>query len=63
MEPKPKIPLLSKTLWVNLILAVTALVYPPANEYVSAHPELVMLVVSGLNIVLRLVTKEAIQIL
>ncbi len=58
-----KKPWLSKTIWVNLIVAVAAMVYPPVQDYIVAHPEVVMLVFSAVNIVLRLVTKDAIQIL
>ena len=55
-----KKPWLSKTLWVNAIVAVSAMIYPPASEWVSAHPDVVVSVFAGINILLRLVTKDAI---
>jgi hypothetical protein len=54
-----KHPLLSKTLWTNLILAIVAFI-PAAQGYVQGHPTLVLSVLAGANIVLRLVTKNAI---
>lgn len=60
MEPKK--PWLSKTLWVNAIVAVLAIAAPSAQEYVSAHPEVVMVGFSIINIILRAVTKLEIKI-
>lgn len=57
-----KAPWQSKTLIVNLIMALAALFFPGVGEYVKAHPELVMSVFAGLNIALRFLTKGAIQI-
>ena len=48
----------SKTLWVNFIMALTAIVFPPANAYMVAHPEVVASVFAGVNIVLRIITKD-----
>lgn len=55
-----KKPYLSKTLWLNALVAVAAIAYPPASEWVAAHPEVVLGVFAGVNILLRLVTKNAI---
>lgn len=52
----------SKTLWVNLILAVCAF-FPNVQEYISAHPELFTTVFAVLNIILRVVSKSGLQIL
>ncbi len=60
MEPK-KSPLMSKTLWANLVLALAAVIgakYPDVAEVVTA--ENVALLFSFVNMVLRSVTKEAI---
>lgn len=58
----PKKPWLSKTLWINAIVAVAAIAYPPAAAYISAHPESVAIGFSIVNIVLRFVTKSEISI-
>ena len=55
----------SKTVWVNVVVLVGAVVTVLAgNEWVMSNPQLagVLLAVSGgLNMILRLVTKEAIK--
>lgn len=53
----------SKTLWVNAIVAVAALVFPPAQAYIAAHPDMVLTVFAVLNMVLRVVTKGKVEIL
>jgi uncharacterized membrane protein YadS len=58
-----KKPWLSKTVWVNLIGALLALVYPPAGEWIAAHPEVTMGLFAGLNVILRLVSKDKISLL
>lgn len=60
MESKK--PYTSKTIIVNLLVAVGAMVYPPMSEYISQHPAEVATLFSILNIVLRLVTKDRISI-
>jgi len=45
----------SKTLWANLILAVVAF-FPSVQQLVS--PDLLLQFLAGLNIFLRLVTKD-----
>ncbi len=57
MESKK--PYLSKTIWINLILAV-AMFFPPVHAYLSASPEAIALLFSLVNIVLRFVTKKEI---
>lgn len=57
-----KKPWLSKTLWLNAIMALSALVFPAVGEWITAHPMEVMYVVTGLNFLLRFVTKGKIQI-
>ena len=60
MEEK-KSALLSKTLWVNLFVAAFALFFPAGKEFISENPQIVAIAFSGINIVLRLVTKKGIQ--
>lgn len=55
-----KKPWQSKTLLLNFVMAICALFIPSAGEYIKAHPEMVMAVFSGANILLRLITKGAI---
>lgn len=57
-----KSPLLSKTLWVNALLAVAALVFPPAHDFIANNPEVVAVGFSLVNIVLRLVTKSKLEL-
>lgn len=57
-----KKPWLSKTLWVNAIIAVSAIAAPSVSQYIVAHPEAVAIGFSVVNIVLRLITKEQITI-
>lgn len=62
----PKSPLLSKTLWFNVVFAILALVAPhfsgvlsdPANAGTVSMVETVL--VTAVNFLLRLVTKQAI---
>ena len=52
-----KKPWMSKTLWVNLIVAVVAF-FPAMKEVMS--PDKVMMLMGVLNMLLRLVTKDKI---
>lgn len=54
METKPVY--LSKTVWTNLLLAV-AVFYGPASQYLQGHPDILAIVFSGVNLVLRFATK------
>lgn len=55
-----KSPLKSKTLWLNLIGALLALAYPPAQVWIQEHPDIVMASFAAINFCLRLITKDAI---
>ena len=61
-----KHPLKSKTLWLNgLTLLITAITAVAASPFVAENPKLVLWlgsVVSGLNIILRLLTTGPIQL-
>lgn len=59
MESKPAY--LSKTIWMNLILALAAF-YPPVGDYLKGHEEYVLMAFSVLNIGLRLISKDKISI-
>jgi len=56
-----KKPWLSKTLWINLIMAVSAFI-PVAHEYLVAHPEVVVIGFSVVNMLLRLVSKDQLSL-
>jgi hypothetical protein len=45
----------SKTLWVNVIIALSAL-FPPVQALIVASPEAAALAVSGVNLLLRSAT-------
>ena len=48
----------SKTSWTNLIVAVTAMIFPPVAEWITANPIMMMNIFAGLNMGLRLITKD-----
>lgn len=55
----PKKAYMSKTMWANLLMALVALVgawVPRVPEIVS--PEMVAMIFAGVNMILRLVTKD-----
>lgn len=52
----------SKTLWFNLVMAVAAF-FPGVSDFVSAHPELVPVAFAVVNIVLRFVSKDKVELL
>ncbi len=58
MEAKK--PWLSKTLILNAVVAILALAYPPAAEWVQAHGDVVLAAFAAINFVLRLVSKDKI---
>lgn len=60
MESKK--PWQSKTLLVNAVCALSALLYPPVGQWIAAHPVEVATMFSLLNMVLRLVTKVPVTI-
>lgn len=51
----------SKTFYANLILAVLPL-FPKVNEAVQANPEIIGYVFAGLNIFLRLISKDKVYL-
>ena len=53
---------LSKTLWVNFLAAVFAIVFPPVTDWIAANPEAVISIFAGINILLRIVTKDKVQL-
>lgn len=53
---------LSKTLWLNAISALCALFIPSVNDWVNAHPDMVVGIFTALNIVLRFVSKDKIEL-
>jgi len=57
-----KKPYQSKTILVNFVVAAAALFYPPAAQYISAHPAEVAALLSIVNILLRTVTKDRISL-
>jgi hypothetical protein len=62
MEPTPvKKPWESKTIWINLIMAVAAFM-PPVHAVLVAHAEYFTYGMIAINLLLRLVTQGKIQI-
>jgi hypothetical protein len=59
METKPAY--LSKTVWMNLIIAASAF-FPPVQEWVVSHPDMVMIGWSVVNILLRFVSGKEVTI-
>ena len=57
-----KSPIQSKTLWVNLIIALAAF-FPSASQWIAGHPDVFVWGFSVLNILLRAITKDKIEIL
>lgn len=51
----------SKTLWVNLIMAIGAFI-PVVGVWIQAHPDLFAGMFSVINVILRLLTKDKISI-
>lgn len=47
----------SKTLWVNLIMALSAMFVPAVKEFIVANPEAVTMIFTGINFLLRIITK------
>jgi len=59
METKK--PWLSKTVWVNALMAGCAF-YPPAHAWMAANPTVFVAVWSTVGIGLRLITKNAVSL-
>lgn len=59
-ETKPV--LYSKTLWLNLVLALTAIFVPSVNQWVQTHPDAMALIFTGANALMRLVSKDKLSL-
>lgn len=57
-----KKPWLSKTIWFNLLVALSAMIFPSVNDWLVNNPSLFASIWSALNIVLRFVTKDSIAL-
>lgn len=53
---------LSKTLWTNVIMAVAAIFWPAASDFIAQNPEVSAVFFSGVNFLLRFVTKDKLSI-
>jgi hypothetical protein len=62
MENGVKKPWLSKTLWLNAIVALGALFAPGVSEYIAAQPDVVVGVFAVVNMILRIVSKDKLSI-
>lgn len=56
-----KHPFDSKTLWFNLLLAVSAFWVPQVKDFFDDHPEAVPITFSVMNIIIRFFTREALH--
>lgn len=56
-----KKPWFSRTIIFNILFAASAL-YPPVSDWLKSHVEILGMVWGGLNVVLRLVTKDKISL-
>lgn len=52
----------SKTIWTNLIMAVTVIFWPGVNDWVAANLDTVAIGWTVINTILRLLTKGSVQI-
>ncbi len=57
-----KKPWLSKTIWMNFILAAIALASPTVQGWASDHPEVLPMFMAGVNVALRFITKDAVSL-
>lgn len=58
-----KKPWLSKTLWLNFVIAAAALAgFPVVGDWIHSHVEVVALGWAGLNAILRLVSSEKLSL-
>jgi len=56
-----KKPWLSKTLWANALIALSAF-YPPVGAWMAGNADLVLQLLAGLNILLRILTKDKLSL-
>lgn len=52
----------SKTVWSNFIMAGLAF-YPPAQQFISANPEIYAMAWAALNTILRLISKGKVELI
>ena len=60
-QPVTKSPVLSKTLWVNFIIAMTSIVayfYPPADEWVRHNAMIIGVVATFLTAVSNMILRK-----
>jgi len=50
---------LSKTLWVNLFMALFAMTVPAIKEFMQTNPEIVALIFTGVNAFIRLIWTDS----
>jgi hypothetical protein len=57
-----KKPWLSKTLWVNFLIAGLVLAIPGMEEFIKSNDTVVIVATTLVNIALRLITKEELKL-
>jgi len=60
-EQQAKKPWESKTVWKGIIIALAAL-SPVANDFVAKNPQLILIALGGVDVILRLITKDKISL-
>ncbi len=53
---------LSKTVWANVIMALLGLFVPGAKEWLASNPEVMAGVFTGVNLLLRVLTKKGLSL-
>lgn len=61
MEPQAKKPWQSKTVWLNLILAIAAF-FPAAQDHIKENPDIAAMAVALVNVVMRLLVKDKVAL-
>lgn len=61
VQTEAKKPWLSKTVWLNVVSALAVFI-PGASEWIAAHPDMMISLLSLANVVLRLVSKDAVNL-
>lgn len=52
----------SRTFWINLVMALLP-IFPAVSAIVANHPEIVVSAFSGINIFLRLISKDRVYLI